>query len=273
MSKYVIAVHLDVLTPTDFGKGKAAFPHLAHAVQRVAESAQGRWVDFARGEPLPDGRKIGTRTGAYARSIKMMPEGEFSAKVFSDAPYADSIENGMPARDLKAMLGTSTKTRRAKDGSRYLIIPFRWGTPGTVGFGAKNTMPTPAQGQNHIGYPLAPSRVTGMTTRLSASGHLVPQRIYKWGERLTPSMIAAAGISGPKAKNMAGMVKMQGSRSGSKDTQYLTFRVMSEKSTGWLAPAVEGKRPAYHVRNEYEAKAKAAFDAAVKQDLKHLMPL
>ncbi|NCC29380.1 MAG: hypothetical protein EOM22_14900 [Gammaproteobacteria bacterium] len=273
MTKFTINVGLDYVTGSDLSKGKAAFPHLAYAVQAVAQAAQARWVAYARGEPLPDGSQIGIRTGQYARSIKMMPEGDFEARVFTDSPYADAIENGMPARDLKKMLGTSTKTRRAKDGTRYLIIPFRWGTPSTVGFGANNTMPTPAEGMAHIGAGLKPSRITGMTTRVSASGHLIPQRVYRWGGRLNTEAIQKAGITGDKARNMRGMVKMQGSRGGSKDTQYLTFRVMTEKSTGWKTKPTEGKRPAYHIWREFEAKAKRAFDAAVKQDLKAQSPL
>lgn len=207
MTSFKIEIGLDYVTPADLSKGKAAFPHLSYAVQAVAQAAQARWVGYARGEPLPDGEQIGIRTGEYARSIKMLPEGDFAAKVFATAPYADAIENGMPARDLKKMLGTSTKTRRAKDGTRYLIIPFRWGTPGTVGFGASNTMPDPADGQKHIGAQLSPSRTVGMTTRVSATGHLIPQRIYKWGGRLDTKMIEPPASPEPKPATCAAWSK------------------------------------------------------------------
>ena len=95
---------------------------------------------------------------------------------------------------------------------------------------------------------LAPSRVTGMTTRLSATGHTVPQAVYQWGERLP------AGLA-PKAKPhhvpdlYAGMVRMDTSTDKAKSSAYLTFRTMGQWSSNWIVAPRPGMYLAQGVSN------------------------
>lgn len=269
------------MIPPDVPAAREALPRLASAVQAVSLAAQGRWKGYAGGEPLPNGEVIQSRSGRYMQSIQQESEGDFAARVFSDAPYADQIEHGAPARDLKRMLGTSLKVRRARDGTRYLIIPFRWGTPGTKTFGS-NVMP-PEVHQMWTGGGMEASRVTGMGQRASGTGAydprtrkpvMVPQRKYAWGDRLQKSQLSEAGVFGRAAKRMAGMVQMRNphGHGGSLHSQYMTFRVMSEKSQGWLVPATAGKHPAREVAKEFEPKARLAFARAAKADMRAFLP-
>ena len=266
-------IRVAIVVPLGAGLDARTLPNLAAAVARLADKGQEMWQAYAAGGPLPDGKRIHSRSGTYLKSIQVRQLGELSYEVYSDLPYADAIERGSPARDLKRMLDTSAKVRMSKAGKRYLIIPFRWGTPGTTGFGA-NVMPTAV---HEIARALAPSRVIGMGSRVSGHGGYdvvtrkpmtVAQRRYSWGDRLQASAISAAGVHGTPQRRMAGMVKMQGhDQKGSKQTSYLTFRNMVEGSPGWLAPARDGLWPARTVARKLFPAAEEIIKAAVAADV------
>lgn len=252
-------------------------PNLSSAVEAVAAHAQGMWRGYAAGSPLPDGTVINSRSGRYLGSILTRRNGPFAAEVYSDLPYAKSVEEGTPARDLKKMLDTSFKVRMSKQGKRYLIIPFRWGTPGTKTFG-NNVMP---EAIHEAAKEMEASRVKGSGFRESATGAWsvktrapikIGQRAYQWGGRLNKDQISQAGVFGAAAKRMAGMVKFQNpSGGGSKHTQYLTFRVMVEGSPGWMAKAIAGKHPARTVSEKMLPVAQNIFEAALAKDFETAM--
>lgn len=249
--------------PEDAGR---VFPHLEAAVALVANKVQERWREYAQNKPLPNGKVIGTRTGAYLKSIQIEKKDPLRWEVFSDAPYASSIEYGTAAYDMKQALATSPKVRRTKDGKRYLIIPFRWGTPGTVTFGAKNTM---SAAEHRFLKILEPSHVVGMGTRESGNypGLMIPRRIYQWGGRHN-----GAGnplFDGEKGKRMQGMVRFD--NPGGQHSHYMTFRVMSEDSPGWIRPAIPGKYPLKETMAAVEIKATEIFQKALQKDIDTLL--
>ena len=125
---------------------------------------------------------------------------------------------------------------------------------------------------------VARSRVIRLGTRVSGTGAfdiktraplLVPQARYEWGARLTQKHLGAMGITGQAAKRMAGMVNMRhpGGKGGAAHSHYLTFRIMSEDSPGWKAPALSGKYPAKTVADQFKAIAERTFTAALKEDV------
>lgn len=193
-------------------------PQLRQAVWAVAQQAQIDWMTAIGHAKLWSGEKDN-----YSSSIDIQETGPFSALVSSDYKFAEQIETGRPAYDLKFMLRTSSKTRMGKNGQKYLIIPFRHNVgsmPAAVAFAAKR---------------LDPSRVTGMGTRISATGATVAQAKYAWGGRLKPN--AVPGM----LRKHTGMVRFDVSTKGAPRSSYLTFRVMSENSTGWIIPAQPGQ--------------------------------
>lgn len=268
------AVHVPLLADT-WPATAQTFPALARAIEVLAKTAHQQWLAYAQGEPLPNGQVINLRSGTYHRSIQIEQTGEFAWRIFSNLAYAEAIETGIPARDLKRMLDSSLKVRRSKDGKRYLILPFRWGTPGRVGFG-QNVMP-PAVHQWFQGQQT--SHITSTGTRVSGTGAwdvktraplLVPQARYEWGARLTQQHLNTLGIAGPAAKRMAGMVNMRqpGGHGGGAHSQYLTFRVMSEDSPGWRAPAVPGRYPAKTVADRIKPVLEQAVERACAEDIR-----
>ncbi len=279
MSRYSAGINLDAFAGMPFDDG--LFPTLTGAMKELANAAHQQWQAYAQGAPLPNGLVINARSGTYHRSIQLEQITPFHYRVFSDLAYAEAIENGMPARDLKKILDSSLKVRRTKDGKRYLIIPFRWGTPGTSGFG-KNVMPPAVHAffQNKT-----PSRVISIGQRVSGTGafdiktrqpFLVPQRRYEWGARLTQQHLGAMGIGTQfngkayKTHPMAGMVNFRnpGGSGGSAHSSYLTFRVMSETSPGWKSPAIPGKFPAKTVAEKIKPLAERAIRKAVEMDIR-----
>lgn len=263
-----ISVPVGDLIPSGMKADAAAFPTLSYAVKAVAEAAHQQWVAYAHGAPLPDGRTIKTRTNDYVLSIQVRQVGDFAAEVYSELPEAEGIEDGMPARDLKRMLGTSAKTRVNKKGGKYLIIPFRHAAPGSIG----STMPPAVHGWWQA---KERSHVTSIGTRASQvmPGVQVPAYTYHWGARLKAGDLSALGVTGQGAKRMQGMVNFRrpGHGGGASHSRYMTFRTMSEKSSGWIVPAKPGYHPAKVTADSLRPIAEKAFAKAVEEDLKRAL--
>lgn len=271
MATYTLAVPL----PAGFSPVGELFPHLAHAMTLVAAQAQQNWIAYANGAPLPDGRRIHARTGAYARSIEIIRRGDFDVSVETALPYAHVLEEGSPAWDMHRLLDSSLKVRLSREGKRYLIIPFRWGTPGSQGFG--QTLPPSTHRAWLSGQIGAPSRIVGHDWRPSGTGawslkthapYLVRQRVYSWGGRLNAALIAPAGGAPPEAeRRMAGMVRMTRGVKGAQHTQYLTFRTLAEGSPGWQHPGTPGFHVARAVADALRPVSQKIFTEAVRRDL------
>jgi hypothetical protein len=260
MAEFRISVDLRSIPAAGQYVMARALPLLRQAVTAVAQQTRANWMEAVQRAKLWSGEK-----DAYAGSIKWEMTGELEALVWTDYKYAEEIENGRPAKDLKTMLNTSLKVRTSKKGKRYLIIPMRHGTPGS------NANPMP-QGVYAIASQLSPSRIVGQGTRPSGTGAFdfktrqpiqVPRNIYAWGGRLVGA--AAAGGN----KNHERMYRFDTTTPGGKRySSYLTFRTMMEGSPGWII----GPRPGLHivrtVVDEMKPLAEKAFEAAIERSLR-----
>ncbi len=264
MAEFRIRLQLAALPTVQAVIYQRVFPLLTQAVGAVAQQTAINWSAAVHAAKLWSGEK-----DAYMASIQTKMTGAFSALVWSDYKMAEQIEQGRPARDLKKMLDTSLKVRSGKNG-RYPIIPFRHNTPGQNAVGP--SMP------DHVyaaAKKLKPSSVLGMTQRESGTGAwdvktraplMVPQRVYQWGGKLPP------GSMGPNARNkadrFAGMVRFADpAKNGPRYSTYLTFRVMTEKSKGWIIPPQPGLHLARQVAAEMQPVAEEIFADAVKRSL------
>ena len=287
MPTFRIGVDVGAMIPDGSPLSAELFPVLSEAVRVVSETAWRTWQDYAAGETMPNGKQIKIRSGTYLRSIALRQLGPFDAEVYSDLPYAKSIEEGTRERDLHDMLGSSLNTRRTKDGRRYLIIPFRWFSSGSVA--SDNQMPQSIQNwwksetPSHIighswresgTHAVAFRNLTTGTYRQSRGDILeVRKRRYTWGARLDKDTISAAGVTGKNADRMAGMVNFRKPRAkgGGSHSQYMTFRVMVEGGKGWKVPAREGMWPARTTADQLRPDAERIFGEAVKRDLQAIL--
>lgn len=286
MADIKYSISFDLGSRMDLGSyinGQVA-PMISKAVNAVGQDTRNKWMEEVYRAKLWSGEK-----DAYAQSIRWeFQPGAMSGYVITDYKYAQEIETGRPARDLKKMLNTSLKVRRTEKGKRFLVIPFRHGTAGT------NTNPMPAA-INKLASQMSKSSVTGAglrpvgeVTRLSPKSGMHPsakqtpflsnpktkqasmtaRMSYAWGDRLSRAALIQSGASKAEAKRYAGMVRMETSTpGGAKSSAFMTFRVMHESSKGWIIPAQPGLYLAKKTADEMKPKADAVFAEAVKRTL------
>lgn len=223
----------------------------SYAVKALVERGREIWVEYANGASMPNGKRVGKISGQYARSIESRMTGALSGEVFTNNTYAGWLEHGGD-RDLKKMLLTSDKTRRGKNGKLYLIIPFRHQVPGAL-LNPQSTAENVEKGMTQAIYAIAKelkaSVPEGKYTRISATGDAIPSTRWRWGGRLAREEIERVSPSAANARHLAGMVKMN--RAG--QTQYRTFRVMSEDSKGWVIRGFTGYQVAEQTARRVEA--------------------
>lgn len=249
---------------------RALMPNQAHAIQRLAQMAHRRWLEYASGKrALPSGRQMASSTGSYMSSIKIEDAGELKYVIYSDDPKAAFIEEGFPAFDMKKILMTSDRVRKTKDGRKYLIVPFRHKMPGGGALGV--VIP-----QEAAAFWLAPNRKSSMVTghylersQQDGSQKLVTRQTYHWGDRMSRGDLEGMGLD-PDSKignRLLGMVRFANNED--KGGQKLTFRVMVEGGKGWLMPRREGNYPAKSayewMLQNYEAVMKTALDEDIRR--------
>lgn len=261
-ASFSIKVDLGELLATGPALEATAFANLAGAVRAVVEAGEERWKMAALKAPLWEGERQ-----AYAASIRATMTGPFSGEIVSDYKYAEDIESGRPAYDLKRMLDSSLKVRTSRKGRRYLIIPFRHNTPGNVALAPSMPQHVYAEAKG-----LEASAITGHYQRQSGTGAFdiktrkpttVRGRKYVWGGRLPEGMVPKLKPSHATDPH-AGMVRFKEARGGS---TYLTFRVMVEGSSGWIIPARPGLWLAKAVAESLQRTSDIDFPAAVQMDL------
>jgi hypothetical protein len=244
------------------GGGNAAFSSYWETAEVVATHGLELYQGFCKGVPLPSGRKVQHPSGSLSRATRL----ERTATdwvLHNDSPYASFVEEGTKAYDMKQALQKSEKARRAKDGSLYLIIPFRHGTPGAVGL-----RPMPAR-IHALARVMQKSSITGRRMEPNAFGRPVARNTYAWGDRLSPKKITEAGGSSFDARRFGGMVRFGNPKGG--HGSYMTFRVMSSKSSGWVRPAIPGLFPLKTAIEESTREGQEFLQAAFMEDLGRLL--
>lgn len=221
-------------TPNDF---KA----LGGAVGDTAYLAKDLYESYLAGHPIPGRGQIKKPAILKGQTI-CRPISALRWSIGHEDDAAKKIEEGTPEEDMKKRLPTAPKARKSKDGSLYLIIPFRHGVPGTRGLSSE--MPKEVY---KIAKAMSFSHHKGVIgTRLSATGHQVPLFDYQWGDKMRMGMI-------PKAKpwhvtdyyDSMYRFKDAGTTKQKKSAGYITFRTMSQKSSprSWILPTKPGLYP------------------------------
>lgn len=246
---------------------------IAATVDATANIVMAEWDDAVYRAGGKGGIRVAERD-AYRASIKKRPINDHEIEIYSDYKHAAEIETGRPARDLKRMLDTSTKVRISAKGARYLIIPFRHNTPGSDALAA--SMPKDVY---KIAKQMQLSSAVGSKTEMNAHGNPISRSVYAWGKAYTklnkartiiPARIPA-GMMGPNPKGkvdrFAGMVRMKDDSANNRAGGYLTFRVMTSNSSGWIVPAQPGLFIVQKIVNDNQPLFERAIEEAVKISL------
>lgn len=219
--------------------GKGELPYTKDAVRSATvDLVQRTWIEYASGVQVSYSGgtfRVQSVTGEYMRSIQdglRFPE-DLTGEVFTTSPQASIIEDGIKAYDMKPGLLSSPKAKTNQDGKKWITVPYRHGTPGTVGMAS---MPPNV-------YQMA--QKLGFSRRNNAIKAFFTGRKYTWNGKLSESAQGQRSHFGShsgsgytwKTGQFSGMVKM-----GSKGhSQYLTFRRVSENSdpNSWQHPGVK----------------------------------
>ena len=246
---------------------------LQRASLESAEMVKAAWIGIAIELGLnSDGDYINgiAVNGQISVSTPTMGTGdmmEATVTVTNTSQMASVVEDGHGAYSMvdRIRWGQTPKMKRTKDGTWYLTIPFRHSayrspaqmdTGGVTQRALRTMMPSPIYNQAK---KLAPSRGLNAGKQYTASGQYRAADRYRWGGRLDTGNtrnVSGGTIAKPAMRNLdgrqtpemtrvtvsrfQGMVKMSG---GKGHTSYLTFRIITQKSKGWMMPAKAG----YHI--------------------------
>jgi hypothetical protein len=261
-----------------FGGGH--LPSVSMAMRKSADFIRGTWQGFARGGSLPGIESLKNPSGKYARSIRIDRRGPFDYEVYSEAEVADWIENGTEDLDMKTTHPYGPRSRISKKGVPYLIVPFRWGTPGRNGqkrVGFRNIIPEQIYKQLLISkkFKFQTSKVTASADtsdnlELNYNNHMVgvaSRAKYEWGDRVFAADVDSL-TDGSREDHFAdGMVKMEGQ--GGKSAGYLTFRIISADSPAesWKRKGMEARHVTNAVASLAQETINEVIDNAAREDL------
>jgi len=247
------------------------FRNFGDGLAEAATMAARNYADYLLGHPIPGHgalkRPAVLQGGIICRSMNLM-----AWTIGHEDDKARLIEIGQPEHDMKQDLPTARKARRSKAGALYLIIPFRHGSNGDgKGTRGLNAMPKEIY---TLAARMAFSRVTSMGARKSATGHIVPQARYRWGDRL-PSGLAPIMKPHHKGDIYAGMVRFRDAATTgqSRAASYITFRTMSQRSDprSWIRPAQPGLFPLETAMQEAWNGNKEGLESALWADIQVLL--
>ena len=157
---------------------------------------------------------------------------------------ANSVESGMASFDMKLRLATSPKAKTAKDGHKYMIIPFRH--PGSAGEGANIMYTGKAKAEDMM------SRLRAAASSAVTIPTGTPTSIFKMQRTSSGDVMRGKVSKIPSSADvhryLQGMTRYQDPQEGRTpagkqrgSAQNMTFRVMSEKSDGWIHPGLEAR--------------------------------
>jgi hypothetical protein len=245
--------------------GTGFLPITKHTMEEAADQIAKDWRTFAAGGELDGVKPLPRPNRSYLFGVKTRTLGFFCHEIYNESRVARQIEEGTPELDMKTTHPYGPKSRVSKKGIPYLIVPFRWGTPRTVGF--RNIMPEAVH--NIVKKFKKMEKLVGADESdyktPNARGEMVGRAQYNKGyDRLS-------GMDEDKSR-MDGMVRTKDETGKDRAGGYLTFRIISANSPAesWIRPRVE---PRYVVDALVELNREfvnIAVEAAVMEDIRNL---
>ena len=237
--------------------------HIQAAVEEAAQYVQATWQQVVMGATdIPGVKPIRLNINLrrlYADSIvtdkQLVGMGSVSQRILAAKKIAEQLETGTGPWDMKPMLLNGPKARFGKNG-KYNIIPFRHGT-----------------GDKHApdnNFKTMPKKVYEQARQLKAS--VKQGNAMKWGGKLPAQGAPGSNpTSGYRHKNQKheGMVRIEKQYKAATQSQYMTFRVVSEKSApgSWIHPGYEAHYIARGVSDFCRPAVEALIGAAAEADL------
>lgn len=244
--------------------GGKMLPHLEVALKASVEMMAEEWRAYlTKNKDFPGSGLLKRPMNRMANRVQSGIDGDgLGGKVTVNAPWSEWMEKGAKAFDMKNTHPYGKKSRVSKDGTPYLIIPIRHGTPGTE----RNPMPKEIYSAVRSAIKageFTKSQVVNSQdhTEKNYGGQNVWRASYKWGSRLT-------GLS-QEFQNLEGLVwfNKKSSGGGYLNSSYMTFRIISAKSPegAWIMPEKPAIIP--HVIESTKDTVAELLQAAIRKDL------
>lgn len=203
------------------------------AVAGLARAAQDHWISLAQAKlkssradyinGLRQAESFRVKSGASTQSFEITLVGRMP----------NNYEFGMPSFDMKSVrpgwLG-GAKARRAKDGSSYVIIPFRHSTSSDTNMA-------------YTGKAAAVSSPTDLKSQLrkAVKDYGLDRMLKTATGSVATGPVARIPKRAPVHPYLQGLTRIQTTRKGGGSSQLKTFRVMSEHSdpSSWIHPGIK----------------------------------
>jgi hypothetical protein len=294
MVKMTVSVNNDVLRQFEAALARYSegeLPNTVAAMRDVAHGIAAKWRQFAEGGELKGVKPLPRPNGRYALGVKVERHGPFDYEIYNASKAAQQIEEGSPELDMKKTHPYGPRSRVSKKGVPYLIIPFRWGTPGDernprVGF--RNVMPDQVYNivkkfnkMRTLVEADDSSRQTMNAHRVMPDGRagedgyphaeMVGRAQYNKGYDRLSGMDFAGTVQ--EKTRMNGMVRSTDSTGKDRSGGYFTFRVISAASRqgSWIRPRVEPRHVTQALADESRDFMDASVNDAIMEDLRDIL--
>lgn len=253
---------------------KAVEADMAKTLHKLQAAGADKWrrlADSSLSSSASD-YKAAIRTGATEGGRVVFIE-------LAGSKIASMIENGFEGGDMRTWMLKSPKAKTSKDGTKWLVVPFRHGTPG-----ANGSSSAAGSGTLHVGSRMPPAihraaaKLAGTVSRLDAAGKMKTQ----WGAKLHEG---SKGVNETAHKLLTtkqqpwhalsvyqGMVRKaqpDHSKKGSQTSGYTTFRVISSRvkrgPKHWHHPGIKAKHLARQVADYIDKIAGPTFVGVLKE--------
>jgi len=223
----------------------------------LAALARAKWIRLAQ-------QSLHSSKRDYIAGIQpVMTEGN-TRVITLVGQLANMVEQGADAWDLRETLLQGQGVKTNAEGQRYRAIPFRHGTPGSAGStGTPMGRRYGPQGPQSRAWAASGHFDQGQAAKLGkavyAAAKALKQRQRLGGGKRTIVDMGQNKLRVPKLAPWhstdiyAGMRKERKTYKKATQTQYTTFRTISEANPeGWIHPGIQGRHLAQQVEQHVE---------------------
>ena len=180
----------------------------------------------------------------------------------------NGLESGLPPYDMKPGLLEGRNARVGKNGNKYNTVPFRHGTPTSVGHaGSPMGSAESKMGMSRTEAEMLGKQIHKAAKRLAATTTHASMGKTKWGARLARRTAGASKLK-PHHKSdiYAGMVRMAKTYKNRTQNKYMTFRRVATNSAdeAWKHPGLQPRRFFPRAAKRAKHHAKRIFTGAAR---------
>ena len=241
--------------------GNVGLPATKTAFSMEAKKIADTWKAYAsKNESIAGVPDMKHASQDYMKGVKVKKERGFSYVISNESSIAPLLEYGTNGYDMKKTHPYGKKSRVSKKGIPYLIVPFSWGTVGTV-TSFSNTM---TESIEAIAKRLKKSNVREETKiEENFFGDAVERHTYNWKESISYGDAFEGKVENI---NAIGMVRIANKARGS---TYFTFRVISARSPkgSWINKGIPARHVTEGLKKQYMQEIEAEIKKAMEIDI------